>query len=386
MVEKNENESTMTANSLETVEDSQEVPLAAGEQTVDLASEGTEDIQKDQDEVTVSCDDQSFKTVDGNSWEGFVDDLVSEIEKKKFEQVSVEAKEEDADKVVFENAKSVASTEFDSDEMHQTEAAEYSKEPDESADDSKQNQSKKDSNKGTSKKFNKLLTFQVVSAVAIIGCITAGGYASTLNSQIDDLEAEALHLRVKVSDLEEQNSELEDELYEMENSASNQLIKVKNAFEKQQWSQVISLATALHEEHNGSSEDKQAQELVKQAQAKIDAEKKAAAEREAKGYETGITYDQLARTPDQYEGKKVKFYGRVVQVIESDDEIQIRLAVNGDYNAILLGGYDSDIVSSRVLEDDYITIYGTSSGTISYESTMGATITIPGVWITKIDQ
>lgn len=161
---------------------------------------------------------------------------------------------------------------------------------------------------------------------------------------------------------------------------------MKNAFEKQQWSQVISLATALHEEHNGSSEDKQAQELAKQAQAKIDAEKKAAAEREAKGYETGITYDQLARTPDQYEGKKVKFYGRVVQVIESDDEIQIRLAVNGDYNAILLGGYDSDIVSSRVLEDDYITIYGTSSGTISYESTMGATITIPGVWITKIDQ
>ena len=336
--------------------------------------------------MTVSYDDQPFKTVDGNSWEGFVDDLVSEIEKKKIEQVSVEAKEEDADKVVFENAKSVASTEIDSDEMHQTEAAEYSKEPDESSDDSKQNQSKKVSNKGTSKKFNKLLTFQVVSAVAIIGCITAGGYASTLNSKIDDLEAEALHLRVKVSDLEEQNSELEDELYEMENSASNQLIKVKNAFEKQQWSQVISLATALHEEHNGSSEDKQAQELAKQAQAKIDAEKKAAAEREAKGYETGITYDQLARTPDQYEGKKVKFYGRVVQVIESDDEIQIRLAVNGDYNAILLGGYDSDIVSSRVLEDDYITIYGTSSGTISYESTMGATITIPGVWITKIDQ
>ena len=31
----------------------------------------------------------------------------------------------------------------------------------------------------------------------------------------------------------------------------------------------------------------------------------AAAEKEAKGYETGITYDQFARTPDDYKGKKI---------------------------------------------------------------------------------
>ena len=52
-----------------------------------------------------------------------------------------------------------------------------------------------------------------------------------------------------------------------------------------------------------------------------------------------------------------KFTGKVVQLIEDDDEIQIRLAVNSDYDTILFCGYSPDIVSSRVLEDDIITIY-----------------------------
>ncbi len=334
----------------------------------------------------MSHDDQSLKTVDGESWDDFVDKLVFETGEKQIDQLAVETKEEDADKIISANAQSVDANEKDSDELRQTETAERSKEAAESTVDSKQNHSEKDAKKGTSKKFNKLLTFQVVSVVAIIGCLTAVGYASTLNSKINDLESEALHLRVKVSDLEEQNSKLEDEIYEMENSAANQLIGVKNAFEKQQWSLVISLAKTLHEDHNGSAEDKQAQELAKQAQAKIDAEKKAAAQREAQAYETGITYSQLARTPEPYEGKKVKFYGRVVQVLESDGDVAIRLAVNGDYNAMLYCEYDSSIVSSRILEDDYITIFGTSAGLYSYESTMGSTITIPGVWVSKIAQ
>ena len=125
------------------------------------------------------------------------------------------------------------------------------------------------------------------------------------------------------------------------------------------------------------------------AAAKAEEEAAAAAakaEEEAKGYETGITYDQLARTPDDYEGKKVKFYGRVVQVMEGDGEVQIRLAVNDDYDTIIFGAYESSLVSSRVLEDDMITVYGVSMGLLTYESTMGGNITIPSMLIEKIDQ
>lgn len=119
-------------------------------------------------------------------------------------------------------------------------------------------------------------------------------------------------------------------------------------------------------------------------EAKKQAEKQA--EKEKKGYDTGIKYDQLARNPDDYKGEKVKFKGKVVQIMEGDSEIQMRLAVDSDYDMILYCGYDPSIVSSRILEDDIITIYGTSIGTISYNSTMGGKITIPGVYVDKIDQ
>ena len=131
-------------------------------------------------------------------------------------------------------------------------------------------------------------------------------------------------------------------------------------------------------------EQKAAEEEAKQKAEEEAAAAKAA--EEAQGYETGITYEQLARTPDDYEYKKVKFTGKVVQLIEDDDEIQIRLAVNSDYDTILFCGYSPDIVSSRVLEDDIITIYGISVGLISYESTLGGKITIPAVYVERIDQ
>lgn len=123
-----------------------------------------------------------------------------------------------------------------------------------------------------------------------------------------------------------------------------------------------------------------------EAKKKAEEEAKKKAEEEAKGYETGITYSNLARNPEDYKGKKIKFKGEVVQVIEGDDTVQIRLAVNNDYDDILFCEYDSSIVSSRVLEDDKITIYGVSVGTITYESTMGGQITIPAAYIEKIDQ
>lgn len=109
---------------------------------------------------------------------------------------------------------------------------------------------------------------------------------------------------------------------------------------------------------------------------------------EAKGYETGITYDQLARTPEDFKGSKVKFRGKVLQVIEGSytNMVAIRFAVNENYDTVIYCEYLSGIVSSRILEDDIITIYGTSKGLKSYQSTIGGTITIPYVYVDKIEQ
>lgn len=218
----------------------------------------------------------------------------------------------------------------------------------------------------------------VVLIIVLIVAISKSGQVTSLQKQYDEVSQELEEANEQISSLTDDNAELSqsnEELKskndELENGAAKQLVDIKNAYEDGDWETVISLADTLHEQYNGSEEDKEAQKLASASQDKIDEANAAKAAEEAKGYETGITYDQLARTPDDYYGKKVKFSGKVVQVIEgSGDDVQIRLAVNDDYDTILFGQYSSDIVSSRVLEDDYITIYGMSVGTISYESTV----------------
>lgn len=133
---------------------------------------------------------------------------------------------------------------------------------------------------------------------------------------------------------------------------------------------------------------KEAEEKAKaDEKARADAEAKRLAEEKAKkGYDTGITYDQLARTPDQFKGEKVKLKGKVVQVMEGTGKTQIRLAVGSNYDTILFGEFDTSIVTSRVLENDVVTVMGTSTGILTYKSTMGGNISIPGVSIEKIEQ
>lgn len=97
-------------------------------------------------------------------------------------------------------------------------------------------------------------------------------------------------------------------------------------------------------------------------------------------YNTGITYDQLARTPKQYKGQKVTFTGEVVQVLEDGGYTGLRLAVNGNTDNIILVDMKNKVLNgSRVLENDLVTVYGESYGLTSYKSTQGEKITIPGM-------
>ncbi|MBU3190447.1 hypothetical protein K9O30_14760 [Clostridium bowmanii] len=57
--------------------------------------------------------------------------------------------------------------------------------------------------------------------------------------------------------------------------------------------------------------------------------------------------------------------------------VTLRVAVNDDYDTILLVGYEPSIVDSRILENDVINLKGVSQGVYTYESTMGGNITIP---------
>lgn len=143
-------------------------------------------------------------------------------------------------------------------------------------------------------------------------------------------------------------------------------------------------SSSIAESNSIASSEAAASSTIAASEAAASSQK--AYEKSPASYQTGITFDQLARTPDQYEGAKVAFTGKIVQVIEDTNSTEIRLAVNGDYDDIILVYIPSKVLgSSRVLEDDLISIYGISKGTVSYESTMGGKITVPSMKAKIID-
>jgi hypothetical protein len=144
------------------------------------------------------------------------------------------------------------------------------------------------------------------------------------------------------------------------------------------YEQSSSEAASISASEAASVEAEEAAEEARIASSIAEEEK---AEKDPATYATGITYEQIARTPDDFEGEKMQFTGEAIQVMESSTETQIRLAVDGDYDRIIYVGIDSDdLDGKRILEDDVLTVYGTSMGTLTYESTFGGEITIPSMY------
>ncbi len=233
--------------------------------------------------------------------------------------------------------------------------------------------------KGVLRFLKKRWKYVLTALIALI----IGAAVGPSQEQVDSVNAEVEELKTQlstqtetVSNLETQNKDLQEKVDE-----AAPWFKMKDQERKQKE------AEAKAAEEKRLAEEKAKKEAEAAAKAKAEAEEKAKKEaEEKKGYETGITYDQLARTPDDFIDKKVKFNGKVVQVIEGSGVTQIRLAVNDNYDTILFAEYDSSITDSRILEDDMITIMGVSTGLLTYESTMGGEISIPGVSVEKIDQ
>lgn len=97
-------------------------------------------------------------------------------------------------------------------------------------------------------------------------------------------------------------------------------------------------------------------------------------------------YRDVARNPDSYSGQKLAFKGKVLQVVEGDSETDLRIATDGGYDDVIFVGFDPSIMGgTRVLEDDTVTIYGTCVGQYSYQSTMGAKISLPGLYADQVE-
>lgn len=104
-------------------------------------------------------------------------------------------------------------------------------------------------------------------------------------------------------------------------------------------------------------------------------------------YTDKITYEMLARTPEQYINSRVKFTGTVTQIVTVNENGYkgIRISVNDDVVQNLLVVYNERVIDYNLLENDNVTIYGFFVGEISYESALGTIKTIPEVEAIMID-
>ncbi|MBR6793378.1 MAG: hypothetical protein IKM48_03340 [Clostridia bacterium] len=105
-----------------------------------------------------------------------------------------------------------------------------------------------------------------------------------------------------------------------------------------------------------------------------------------------VTYKDIARYPDNYTGKNVKFRGKVIQVSEGgflNPKNTYRIEVTEDeygyWDDVVLVEYEVPEGAANILEDDIVTFYGECTGTTSYTSVLGSKITIPSVDAKYID-
>lgn len=98
---------------------------------------------------------------------------------------------------------------------------------------------------------------------------------------------------------------------------------------------------------------------------------------------TKTNYESFARDEQTYLDKPISFTAKVYQVVEGDSYTMYRLAVDKSSDAMFLGTISSSDLSIRILEDDIVTIEGTSTGLYSYNSTRGGKITVPSCKISK---
>lgn len=165
----------------------------------------------------------------------------------------------------------------------------------------------------------------------------------TLNSLYESSKEYGESLNEKVTELKKSIKDLEEE---------NSLL-TKKVEEAAPWFE-------MKEEERKAEEERIAQEKAQkeaEEKAKKEAEEKAAAEKkaqeeaaakeaEAHKYETGLTWEDIAR--EGKIGTLGQFEGKIIQVMNGNGYTQYRVAINGNYDTIMLVEIDDSIKTETV--------------------------------------
>ncbi|HFU9448885.1 TPA: hypothetical protein ACGOA2_000078 [Streptococcus agalactiae] len=80
---------------------------------------------------------------------------------------------------------------------------------------------------------------------------------------------------------------------------------------------------------------------------------------------------------------RVQITGKVLQVQKSDDSVNLRVAINDDYDQVVLVSIETSDYKDIIAENDNVTVYGLNAGLTSYKTTLGSELTVPSMWGTN---
>lgn len=229
----------------------------------------------------------------------------------------------------------------------------------------------------------------ILLVLSVVFCL--GGCAGGVSTE------EHQALQIEYTQLKEDYNALKSE-YDAFKAEASGFLALTEEQQAEELAKAESARLAAEEEARQAAEEaKRREEERKAEEERQEAERKAEEERqrqeeearlqeeESLGYETGITLQELSRSPDDYIGKKVKFSGRIAQVIEGTDTNELLMTINGRLDGLLYGIYPSDLLRIRLLADDEVTIYGVANGLETYTTVLGDSRTLPLINIDKIE-
>ena len=130
------------------------------------------------------------------------------------------------------------------------------------------------------------------------------GSNDEIAKKLEEAERQINELSGELKDAEAENETLTAKIDDLENRPAALIVAIRNAVEAKDWESVVKLADELHERANGSPEDVEGQKHLAAAKKAIKKAEDEKAAEIARGYNTGITFDQLARNPDDYLGRR----------------------------------------------------------------------------------
>ena len=124
-------------------------------------------------------------------------------------------------------------------------------------------------------------------------------------------------------------------------------------------------------------------EIAKEIIEKENEESEAMVEFTHKAIDNSVSINSLYRQPDNFKGKEVYFSGSVVQTIYNEansQKVELRVKVSDETdNNIIYVTHTIEDNQMRILEGDWVDIYGIFEGLITYTSTSDKSITIPAI-------